>query len=76
MIIIPLWLMTFISTCFAIPMWICAKRGWSFEEKGDTLFTGFLTSLSSAGIMLALLVFVNACIVYISPFIPEILVIP
>ena len=73
MIIIPLWLMTFISTCFAIPLVICAKRGWSLEDKD---FGGIVTSLSTTGVFLALVILAISGYVYISPFLPTIMVIP
>ena len=73
-IAVSLWFMAFISTCFAIPLVICAKRGWTFTEKGE--FTATITTLSTTGVLLAIIVVVAACIVYILPLLPTIMVIP
>jgi len=73
-ITIPLWLMAVISTCFAIPLVICAKRGWSYDGGRD--FIGIVTVLSTLGVFFAIMVVAISCVVYITPLLPTIMVIP
>ena len=70
-IAVSLWLMAFISTCFAIPLVIYSKRDWYFPKGG--IGNSLLGGVSTSGVIFAIATVIVTCYVYISPLIPEII---